>query len=313
MSNVEYKIAKLELRGSPIEETTINKDRYNNILKSKECLIECIAIEEKFWFILQSYRDFELQILSETVDQALFDPYFRKNNEPLYKITHRLFNLLSATRLYIDHLGVSFNKIYEIDSSAWNEINEHRKNLHHNSLSYQLMEKLRNFLQHRSISIGLLVGGSWVEDNNIRYRRHYMVPYLDLETLDSRDIKEGLSNKLFNKLKNTYPNEEKIYLKQHADEYIECLHDIHMKSREVLFTQKEKSVSILKTAAEELEKSNNFSTTWFSLTAKKEDKKVPFETNNISLDTIQRLDEITSRISDKLWLQNRTASTVVTK
>lgn len=139
------------------EDSEIDSDRYDNLLKSRKVLSGALALEEKFDLLVSNYLDLESECLNCALKRVTHNEQsYEFNSKAMLTINRRTVNLLTSARLYLDHLPqnvkfcVSDNKF----------INTFKSRQHDNSFSYRFMEALRNYVQHCGLGIHLITTGS---------------------------------------------------------------------------------------------------------------------------------------------------------
>ncbi|SKC68755.1 hypothetical protein [Maledivibacter halophilus] len=151
-----YRIDKIHCPGKDF--INIDKDEYEQIIKSKEKLFEVLYIEEKFDFILTSYEEFESELLTIALKAVIYDNYEWDNLANDIRIMdRRIINLLSVCRLYFDHTSNSLSKLYGKQSDKYQKFQISRNYEYDNNLAYRMMEGLRNHIQHNNLSIHKLL------------------------------------------------------------------------------------------------------------------------------------------------------------
>ncbi len=123
----------------------ISPDRYWQISSANEVIIKALQIEQALGILLENFYAFERALL----DIALRQTYFHENGAEEMMINRlslnrHLMNLLASADAYLDHVSTSLRPILTDGSQKIDDWNHHRRNLHASSLSYRVMDALRN-------------------------------------------------------------------------------------------------------------------------------------------------------------------------
>lgn len=148
---MEYGITK-RLIGQP-NFLEISREKFDEAKVANESLGETLRIEEKFNIILENYREFESELLSLCLNQAIFSnrTWSSFQNE-IHIVNRRVLNLLTTCRLYVDQIPHNINSIYRDKHST--ELVEQKMAQEYDSyLGYRVIEALRNYAQHRGLPV----------------------------------------------------------------------------------------------------------------------------------------------------------------
>ncbi|MHC4398372.1 MAG: hypothetical protein ACYTG0_01690 [Planctomycetota bacterium] len=130
------------------------EDQYSQLTDARRNVFESLYIEEKFAYLIENYRELEIEALANTVHNATMPS--RPWSE-LVSYTHlfnrRIINLLTTCRLYIDHTPHHLNSIFGDDNPATRQFTEGLSSRYDSSLAYRLLEALRNYVQHRGLPL----------------------------------------------------------------------------------------------------------------------------------------------------------------
>lgn len=209
----------------------ISKKRYHEIEKAKYSLIQGLNIEEKFDVLIENYQELESDLFETAVQYMVSGHrdyrWFQQENN---KINRRLINLLSACRMYIDHIPHHLNNIFGKDSNEKSKFNELASKHYDSKLGYRVLEVIRNYVQHRGFPIHSITYHMKREENESDKKIKYaLTPYLKLSSLEED---EGFKSKILGELKDKY--EEKVDLKPLVRQYIGSLGEIHKELRKML-------------------------------------------------------------------------------
>ncbi|ACA84831.1 hypothetical protein [Shewanella woodyi] len=139
-----------------------SEDELNEVKDAKSNILESVTLEEKLDLALTNYKEFEMFIASISIDYKMFKGGDWQGGMQKRRELARLFsNLLSSTRLYIDHLMHHVSRIYGKESDNYKLIKEHVSQHYDESLSYRLLETIRNHVQHAGLPISFKSMSTW--------------------------------------------------------------------------------------------------------------------------------------------------------
>lgn len=220
-----YVLAQMVLsNGGAIE---LSKKEYEAIVRAVEKLLSCLDAEEKFDCVIENYRDLEKYILDQAF-QALFSRGLDDvaSQSPRNTTSRKLSNLLSSVRLYQDTIGRD-TKVITGDDAAAAQITADKSRQFDASLSYRILDALRNHAQHHALPVhGYSIGSKWTEGREISEH--------EFEAVIS--VSELAANADFGPpktLAELKAGPEKLELKPMVREYVECLSTIHQQFREL--------------------------------------------------------------------------------
>jgi len=140
---------------------TINKSEYETIKKANEVAKKTAWINERYFMIVDNYDEFiisvnqALQIVYKDIDQK--DMIYIGQNY-IRSFNRKLFNILSAVRLYIDQTRHDLSKLHlKVSKDDFAKLTSKQYDL---KPGYQIMEMLRNYMQHECMVIDSIV---WVK------------------------------------------------------------------------------------------------------------------------------------------------------
>lgn len=227
MINVEYELRIFAIGQNPNDKIVIPEDEFNTLKESKRILAAGLAIEEKYEVLLTNYEDFEKEILNSTLESELKRPRDYSDFRPLMvRCNIRIINLLTACRLYIDHIMQHVHDIIPVRTEGVDLIDKFCSEKYDNNLEYRFMEKLRNYVQHNSFPITETIFKEWIvrNDNSDREIASTIELICNKKVLEEGNFNATLLVEL----------EDRIYLKQMMRKYIECLSEVHDRVRSIV-------------------------------------------------------------------------------
>ena len=210
-----------------VPEIYITEMQYSEYENAMHILSNCLAIEEKYEFVISNYIDFEKQILDATAEYMVrehvdYSDFFQVR----LGLNIRLVNLLTAARLYVDQLTHNVRDCLPCDDNAKNVVKELFSKEYDEHFEYRFMEALRNYVQHRGTPV------HWTEQG-ARWTSHEANGLLEyyMELGSKRGLLEedgGFKKTVLDEI------DEKVDLKSATRCYIECISNVHCAAREMI-------------------------------------------------------------------------------
>lgn len=140
----------------------LEEEDFVKLKKAKSILEVSRSIEEKYDVVLENYIQLEQEIAAVCVRSMVRgNGGYSDVHETTRDLNVRVSNLLSASRMYVDHLQSDF-KIYRENSANEKSFIKSQIEKCREDKYYELMEGVRNYAQHVRMPIsGLSIGGSW--------------------------------------------------------------------------------------------------------------------------------------------------------
>ena len=222
-----YVIKTLDIRCR--EKIEIDEDRYNELKKSERLITVAAQIEEKIDLLLDNYLDFQKEVLSlslsNNIRSSLNDAHVE---HAIPNLNRKLVNILTAAKLYVDQTCCDLSSGYGKESEIFKQWNQYRQEQHKDSPSYQFMEVLRNYVQHRALPINIAGFRQATDKRKTPYHvgRTVIVSSYVHNLIEFKDFKK--KSDLIEKLQTVdkfKPNA--IVLGYHISEYVDCLCRVH--------------------------------------------------------------------------------------
>jgi len=149
---------------------------------AKRGFLLALGIEEKFHLLLENFAEFEAELLNLSLQHLVFaDISWSSFQGDIYTVNRRLVNLLSSTRLYIDHLLHELTASYGSASGIVSATKARLASEYDSSLSFRTIDVIRNHLQHRSLPVdGVKHTASRDESEDAVSVRHNASPRLNI-------------------------------------------------------------------------------------------------------------------------------------
>lgn len=178
-----YKLCRRILGSSTTVE--ISSQQFREIERARDCLIECLYIEEKFNLIVDNYLEFEVDLLEGAARNMVGSlSKYSEFQIDRSRINRRLINLLSTCKTYLDqskvHLATMFGRRSENYCAFKEELEAEA------GLSYRVMSEVRNFAQHRGYPIhSVSYPAKWTGIDDNAKLPFSMVPFIDIKELQA--------------------------------------------------------------------------------------------------------------------------------
>lgn len=144
------------------------KEQFDCVVDARQCVIEILQIEEKFVFLIENFRELEIEALGNTLRNATLPPRpWSEMISDIHLFNRRIINLLTTCRLYLDHTRHHLSAIPDGDTVK-NELEGLWSECHENSFPYRFLEALRNYVQHRGLPLSGLRRNSRIIDPDNR-------------------------------------------------------------------------------------------------------------------------------------------------
>ncbi len=158
----------------------IQQDEFGDIETAMTTCNVALDLEEKLHILIENYLDFEKHLLGLSIERAV-RPHvtWPKGKNDMTNSARHLNNVLSAAKLLIDHTPQDLARALGKESSALEETKRARSRIFDTSLAYRCMEKLRNSMQHKSLSVhGFVYPDALDQDSPSRARVFGAFPQL---------------------------------------------------------------------------------------------------------------------------------------
>lgn len=191
-------------------------------------LFEMIFLEEKLDLFLESYFDFEVELLKIGTRYMIFNKdhsfsaHYDRNS-----LNKSLSSLLSASSLYFDQCESHLTRIFGRKSDKLEFLKRQKNELKEKDDLFRFFLELRNHSQHHDIPIvNIKYSGSWTclgEDGLLKF---VIIPLADISRLEKdTQFDKILLLKIKNENKNIYDDFFDIRpIIRHFVEKLSCLH-----------------------------------------------------------------------------------------
>ncbi|MGU9981255.1 hypothetical protein ACJ4V0_14550 [Phreatobacter sp. HK31-P] len=220
----------------------ISKEAYEELSSSISTLIDILKIEENFNVIIDNYFEFERYLLDTTLKALIYNSDVHEDlTEIRISVSRSIINLLTAARLYVESLPQVAGRHFCGEALDW--IRSSPSRAYDRSLSYRIMDALRNYSQHDSLPIGGITIGRSKDLSGKPMRMIWKIePTLDLKSIQrSAKFKKATLGEI-------QKNESEFKIKATIREYVEQIFLIHIEVRDKFEPLSKKSTHSLEAA-----------------------------------------------------------------
>ncbi|MDW7692702.1 hypothetical protein R9C00_11795 [Flammeovirgaceae bacterium SG7u.111] len=244
------------------QEKEIPERIYEDLKKAKAYFLFSIDLEEKIALVIDNYLEYETEILSicEYSRVRGIRKHIDMMNDRL-KMDRRIINLLTSTRLFLDHTSHSLSKFYDKETIP-RLFKQIRRQEYDKYFSYRFLEEFRNYVQHAKLPINIIsYSGKTTQENHESYSRMTVKLLLDLYVLsEDKSFKKGI----LQEAQKTSSN-NKIDLRPNIREYISCFIRIYKEIKKATHSDRIKYKKVLSDSFKEISSNKSKSIQYFEL------------------------------------------------
>lgn len=235
-----------ELAINSTDQILISDQDFTDIRNSRFLVLEALAIEEKYYLLLQNYFDFEKALHDHALANLLFQDHdWSDKVDDIHIINKCLVNLLSAGKMYVDHIPQHLNDIYFPSLTESEGFTKVTNEQYDTSLGYRVFAALRNHTQHSDFPIqSLTYSSNGINFTGKRLCRHSATANIHLEAIErNRKFKPAILEELakIGKI---------IDIKPMVRQYMSSFAKIHIYTRNIIEATVSQSDYIILTALE---------------------------------------------------------------
>ena len=196
---------------------------------------------------LDNYSEFELELLRLAQSSSLrTSGNLQDSMRDRLELDRRLANLLTSCRLYLDQTDHGISGLYGNTSTQLSEIKSYKNQLYDNHEGYQIMEALRNHVQHSGLLVHTIsYNMARSKTPGSKYNAHTVIPKASVRTLaENKQFKKSVMKKL-------QKGDDSLDLRKPAREYISCFLELHDKLREIVSDLVNQSRTLYESAVSE--------------------------------------------------------------
>lgn len=207
-------------------------NEYMELIRSCGNLLQALYLEEKFDVLLANFVELETDLLAAGARDFVYRDYDpnTKRIERNFLVNRRFLNLLTSCRAYLDQGTHDLKAISLIKDGASAGLDRKFKELtsqyYDSRSSYQIMDAVRNYTQHRGFPIRTTYDRSWVDTVDGPSMAFCVMPKFDLTQLRADPKFKQKSIEFLGREK------EEINAMPLVREYIEALCLVHIGARQ---------------------------------------------------------------------------------
>lgn len=167
------------------DQISITGQEFEDIRKAKLITLEALAIEEKYYLLLQNYLDFEKSLHDHALNSLLFRDYdWSDKVDDIHSINKSLVNLLSAGKMYVDHIPQHLNTVFDPSLAESEAFDKSTNTQYDSSFGYRVLAALRNHTQHSDFPIqSLTYNMNWINFTGKRLCRHSATANIHIDAI----------------------------------------------------------------------------------------------------------------------------------
>lgn len=207
----------------------ISEKDFLQLKENYDLLMTIVWINEKYGMILDNYYEFVLEV--DKVWKELLEAKEKQivsiGKKSIVTFNRRLSNLLCSVRMYIDQTQCELSRL-NLNECTKDDFHSYTSERYDNSISYQVMELLRNHMQHQGLIVDRITFMKPFCDNQEYIFLVIDIAYKRLCNIERYEKKIFLDNILKDMNVNTFN------LLWFVDEYVKGLEIVHKKLMEKL-------------------------------------------------------------------------------
>lgn len=201
-------------------EIEISEEEFNALLVSTKTLSNILAIEEKYQIVLENYFEFEKTLFEEMLQNKIFNIDYAELHQTQMKLNQRIMNLFTSIISYRDSID---QHLHLIDKSF--SVKKHKSHEYDSNIEYEIMEALRNYVQHNGLPTHYLeINQRWRDYDSVSLNEMTLGLFITKSRLTNSDFKRTTLHKMA----------DKTDLKNCIRTYVDCFGNIHKEVRNML-------------------------------------------------------------------------------
>jgi hypothetical protein len=212
----------------------LTPDRYSSIIAAKQAYILAVGLEEKMNLLLDNYHEFEAELLKLADEgKRILSPEtpLTHRMRARIRLNRRIVNVLTACRLYLDQSEHTLSELFGDKNDEVAAAEERRRAVYDGSLSYRLMEALRNHVQHRGLLVQCVSFRHIHHGDDVRFRVEPMLKLSDLE--EDPKFKKSILDQV-KAACSKGPEREEVDVHGPIREYVAAIWRLHVANREAI-------------------------------------------------------------------------------
>ena len=171
---MKYSISPISLGDDSC--VSITESRFIEIANVNAAANALLHIEQAFHLVLHNYVALENELLSIAAHSLVCRSTLTSHvPRDALDAVRQIVNLLTTCRMYLDQTPHYFQEGFGSDSEHEMTFHKTRRALHSQLFGYQVMEELRNYVQHRGFPVqSMTTSKSW--DDQMEYSQTTAIP-----------------------------------------------------------------------------------------------------------------------------------------
>lgn len=229
---VKYVITQLVLGADG--EIELSKHEYDKIRASKDGMSRVLDIEERLEALLGNFEEFELEVLRIANHNMIYIELTWDGMQSTRNLLgRRLLNFLASVRAYFDQTDRDLKHAYGRDAATCSGYEAARHAAYDRSLSFRVMEHLRNHAQHCEAVVHRLSYPS-TRDQKSGVVTHTVDLSIDIDALERAG---KFKKRVIDELRKS--GESAVSLRDLVRDYVEEIGAIHEELRRLLAAEVE--------------------------------------------------------------------------
>ena len=223
---------------SGVEFTDITREEFEGVKVARDTCLVAMGLEEKFNLLLDNFCEFEVDMLRLAQMHVVWGGRrYGDAMEDRLLLDRRIVNLLTASRLYLDHSAHALSGLFGDGSSEVLDVEKKKNELYDCVFGYRLMEAMRNHVQHRGLPVHIISFESTrVEGRDVECFEVTVAPKLEVQSL----VVDGDFKKKV--LEEAKSRGDEIDLRLAIREYVASLREVYEKVRGMASDRVERAV-----------------------------------------------------------------------
>lgn len=231
-------------------EIEIDEVKFCSIVEARNTLSAAMAVEEKYELLISNYIELEKELLKAAADNMIYrGKDYSESFDFRLLFNQRLVNLLTSSRLYVDHIQQHIKTCLPNNLNASNSVKAFFSKEYDAHFEYQFMEALRNFVQHRGLAVhSTNLSSRWTSQEDDGLMEFRIKLFTNKSDVDNDNAFKKSVSKIM---------PEKVELISTSRRYIESLNSCHIQIRQLISKSVSNARTIIESVISEYGEVNN--------------------------------------------------------
>lgn len=214
-------------RNGTIIQQPITAKEFSDAAGAKGVCLQAVAFEERIHLVVDNLHELECDLLRLAHKSLLWpETLHRSAMQERLLLDRRIINLLTASRLYLDHSAHAISDIFGKQSIELVSFKAETARLYDSRFGYRFMEALRNAVQHRVLAVNSITYTSGASGE--LFTEFAVKPSVEFEQLERDD---GFKPAMLHEAKKLGKT---LDLRGPIREYVSSLVELHQFSRKLV-------------------------------------------------------------------------------